>query len=56
MTVWWHDGSGADSALLSLVNKPTAFSLILLIIDLLWLVRVINGSKNWTHILSPDLF
>lgn len=40
---------------LSLVNKTTAFNDIL-VIDLLWLVRDIKGSKNVIHVLSPDLF
>lgn len=56
MTVWWHEGGRADGALLSLVDKTTAFHLILLIIDWLWLVRGINGSKNWIRVRSPDLF
>lgn len=54
----WLPGGMKTAVLtvLSLVNKTTAFHLILLIIEWLWLVGGINGSKNWIHVLSPDLF
>lgn len=41
--------------ILCLVDKTTVFPLILLIIEWLRLLRGINRSQNWIHILSPEL-
>lgn len=55
--LWLSDGmKTVVLSVLCLVDKTTVFHLILLIIDWLRLVGGLNGSKNWIHILSPDLF
>ncbi len=54
--LWLSGGMKTALTVLCLVDQTTAFHLILLVIDWLWLVWGINGSKNWIHVLSPDLF